>query len=60
MKILTSLTIVLTIPTIIGGLFGMNVKLPFSNREDAFWWIFIITLGLCVFVIRKLKKRNLL
>ncbi|MHC5227003.1 magnesium transporter CorA family protein [Enterococcus sp. LJL99] len=60
MKILTSLTIVLTIPTIIGGLFGMNVKLPFSNREDAFWWIFIITLGLCIFVIRKLKKRNLL
>lgn len=60
MKILTSLTIVLTIPTIIGGLFGMNVKLPFSNREDAFWWIFIITLGLCIFVIHKLKKRNLL
>lgn len=60
MKILTSLTIVLTIPTIIGGLFGMNVKLPFANREDAFWWIFIITLALCIFVIHKLKKRNLL
>ncbi|ALS37276.1 magnesium transporter CorA family protein [Enterococcus rotai] len=60
MKILTSLTIVLTIPTIIGGIFGMNVKLPFANREDAFFWIFIITTGTCIFVIRRLKKRNLL
>lgn len=60
MKILTSLTIVLTIPTIIGGIYGMNVKLPFANREDAFWWLFIITVGTCTFVIRRLKKRNLL
>lgn len=60
MKILTSLTIVLTIPTIMGGIFGMNVKLPFANREDAFFWIFIITASLCIFVIYRLKKRNLL
>ncbi|MGX7352734.1 hypothetical protein RU97_GL002499 [Enterococcus canis] len=60
MKILTSLTIVLTIPTIIGGVFGMNVKLPFANREDAFWWIFILTTILCVLAIRTLKKKNLL
>lgn len=60
MKILTSLTIVLTIPTIIGGIFGMNVKLPFANREDAFFWIFIITTATCIFVIHRLKKRNLL
>lgn len=60
MKILTSLTIVLTIPTIMGGIFGMNVKLPFANRADAFFWIFIITTALCLFVIHRLKKRNLL
>lgn len=60
MKILTSLTIVLTIPTIIGGVYGMNVKLPFANREDAFLWIFLITSFLCGAVIYFLKKRNLL
>ncbi|WP_321385281.1 magnesium transporter CorA family protein [uncultured Enterococcus sp.] len=60
MKILTSLTIVLTIPTIIGGIYGMNVKLPFANREDAFLWIFFITSFLCGAVIYFLKKRNLL
>ncbi|GGC98548.1 magnesium transporter CorA family protein [Enterococcus wangshanyuanii] len=60
MKILTSLTIVLTIPTIIGGVFGMNVKLPFANREDAFFWIAVVTTATCIFVIYRLKKRNLL
>lgn len=60
MKILTSLTIVLTIPTIMGGIFGMNVKLPFANREDAFWWIFAITAVICLVSIRALKKKSLL
>lgn len=60
MKILTSLTIVLTIPTIIGGIYGMNVKLPLAERSDAFFWIFIITAFLCVGVIRYLKKKHLL
>lgn len=60
MKILTSLTIVLTIPTIIGGIFGMNVTLPFANREDAFLWIFVITTSICIFTIYRLKKKNLL
>lgn len=60
MKILTSLTVVLTIPTIMGGIYGMNVKLPFADKEYAFWGISIFTLILCVWVIRKLRKNNLL
>ena len=60
MKILTSLTIVLTIPTIIGGIFGMNVSLPFSESKFAFFFISIITLLLCGIAIRYLKKNNLL
>ncbi|MGC6767214.1 magnesium transporter CorA family protein [Enterococcus sp. LJL128] len=60
MKVLTSLTVVLTIPTIIGGVYGMNVKLPFANREDAFFWIFLVTFGLCGLVIYYLRKKNLL
>ncbi|MGM0123689.1 magnesium transporter [Enterococcus sp. AZ194] len=60
MKILTSLTIVLTIPTIIGGLYGMNVKLPLAERSDAFFWIFILTAIICIGVIRYLKKKHLL
>ncbi len=37
MKTLTVLTLVLTIPMMIGGFFGMNFILPFS-QEEGFWW----------------------
>ncbi|WP_122645339.1 magnesium transporter CorA family protein [Enterococcus mediterraneensis] len=60
MKILTSLTIVLTIPTIIGGFYGMNVKLPFASRDDAFFLIAIGTLVFCYIAIYYLRKKNLL
>lgn len=60
MKILTSLTIVLTIPTIIGGLYGMNVSIPWAEHDDAFLFILLLTIALCVFAIVYLKKKNLL
>lgn len=60
MKILTSLTIVLTIPTIIGGIFGMNVALPLADHEFAFLIISLLTFVLCVLAIGYLKKKNLL
>jgi magnesium transporter len=40
-KILTTLTIVLTIPTIVGSLFGMNVKVPFADNPFGFLIILI-------------------
>lgn len=42
-KMLTSITIVLTIPMIITGLYGMNVALPFSDNAWAFWIIILFT-----------------
>ena len=36
MKLLTSLTIILSIPTIVASFFGMNVKVPFQNYTHAF------------------------
>ena len=36
-KLFTSLTVILTIPTIIASLYGMNVGLPFANNPNAFW-----------------------
>lgn len=60
MKFLTSLTLVLTIPTIIGGIYGMNVTLPFEDSKIAFWLIALITASLCITAITILKKKNLL
>lgn len=45
MKILTLITIIMTIPTIIASLWGMNVAgLPFADTPFGFW----IILGICI------------
>ena len=41
MKTLTSLTIILSIPTMIFSLFGMNVPLPFMHNPQALTYILI-------------------
>lgn len=46
-KRLTSIAIFLSIPTIIGGLYGMNIALPFNNHPHAF----TIVLGIIATVI---------
>lgn len=39
MRILTIVTVVMTVPTVVAGLFGMNVVLPNSGTIADFWWI---------------------
>jgi magnesium transporter len=39
MKVLTSLTVVMTIPTIFGSLWGMNVQVPFGDSAIGFWLV---------------------
>jgi magnesium transporter len=60
MKILTSITIVLAVPTIIASLFGMNVPLPWGDLPLAFIFIIIITIVLCAGVIVILIRKRLL
>ncbi|MEK7603040.1 MAG: magnesium transporter CorA family protein [Patescibacteria group bacterium] len=43
-KRLTSIAIFLSVPTVIGGLYGMNVVLPLSEHPQAFWIVFGIIL----------------
>ena len=54
-KLLTALTIILTVPTIIASFYGMNVPLPFADSPLAFFWtvgatIIISTFLLVVFI----------
>lgn len=44
MKFLTSFTIILSLPTIVASIYGMNVKLPFSDNEYAFGLIMMGTI----------------
>lgn len=43
MKILTSISLILMLPTLIASLYGMNVNLPLQNDPMAFWVIVAIT-----------------
>ena len=59
MKILTALSILLTVPTIVTGFFGMNMPLPFEH--DIYGWLF--TLGISIigwfglsFILRQILK----
>ena len=60
MKILTSITIVLAVPTIVASFFGMNVALPWGDFPLAFIFIIIITVVLCAGVIVILIRKRLL
>ncbi len=63
MKYLAAITIVMSIPTIISGLYGMNVEssgMPFANSFWGFAIVCAITLVICVITYIILKKRKML
>lgn len=57
-KLLTALTIILSLPTMIASLYGMNVKLPFADSPYAFIWVllFVATVGCVAFYIFQRKQ----
>jgi magnesium transporter len=59
MKVLTSVTLVMVIPEIMAGLFGMNVKLPLTELPYAFWVIIIMIIVFCVLLIILLNKNDM-
>ncbi|WP_017416692.1 magnesium transporter CorA family protein [Clostridium tunisiense] len=60
MKNLTSVTIVLAIPTLVSGLFGMNVGgVPFSNSLIGFGTVTSIVLFITIIVIIYLRRKDM-
>ena len=60
MKFLTSITIVLAIPTMISSFWGMNVKLPFENSPLGFIIMVLIAVVLTLVVTWWLKRKDML
>lgn len=60
MKVLTSISIILTIPTMVYGFWGINVPLPFEKLAYGFILVFLISLVISFFVWGWLKKRRLM
>ena len=60
MKFLTSITIVLAIPTMISSFWGMNVNLPFQNSPMGFAIMILIATITTLAVTWWLKKKDML
>lgn len=60
MKLLTIITIILSIPTLIASLWGMNVPVPFENYKLGFYIVLgiaiPITVGFALFLINKTRR----
>ena len=60
MKFLTSITIVLAVPTMISSFWGMNLGLPFQNNAFGFIIMISISIILTLLVTWWLKKKDML
>ena len=63
MKFLAAITIVLELPTMISGLYGMNLNpagMPFSGSPMGFFIVSAFSVAVCVIAVLILKKKNLL
>ena len=58
MKFLAGVTIVLMLPTIIAGIYGMNVGLPFAEASGAFIGLSLLCLGLMLAVSVLFAKKK--
>lgn len=59
MKILTSITIVMAVPTIIASFWGMNVPVPFAGFRFGFLFIILITGSISAIVTYILARKNM-
>lgn len=59
-KFLTTITIVMSIPNIVSGFYGMNVNgLPFANTPYSFLAVIMFTIGLSGLIAGILAKKNM-
>ena len=57
-KLLTALTIIISIPTVIASIYGMNVALPMQNKSYAFWMVMGWTAIACVVAVVLFRKNR--
>ena len=60
MKTLTSLTIIVAIPTLISGFWGMNVPVPFQNNPFGFLIVLVLSLVIALVTTFWLRKKEML
>ncbi len=58
LRILTVLTILLTVPLVIASLYGMNVNLPMQENPNAFFFILTFSVILLVSLVAFFRKKD--
>ena len=59
MKFLTSITLIISIPTMLASFYGMNVPLPGADYRYAYVVLLVAMVLLCLVCIRHLRNRGL-
>ena len=60
MKFLTTVTILLMIPTLIASIYGMNIDLPFQSDQNAFFMVMLFSVLLSLSGLLLFWRRQLL
>lgn len=60
MKVLTSLTLIIALPTMVSSFLGMNVTFPFNTGTMGFYVVILISIVITLLASWWLKKRNML
>jgi len=60
MKILTSLTVLISVPTLIASIWGMNVNLPFMANPNGFWILLGMSFVIASVAFIWLKKKDMI
>lgn len=60
MKVLASITLIMSIPTIISGFYGMNIHAHSLPMDDIWWFPFLISLVTMIVAWIILKKKDML
>ena len=60
MKLLTSITIIISIPTLIASLWGMNVEVPFEISKYGCWILCVFAILITAVTVILLNKKGLL
>ncbi|MBQ9245235.1 magnesium transporter CorA family protein [bacterium] len=59
MKFLAAITIIMSIPTMIGGLWGMNVPVPYGNNPFGFLIVVFIAVVTSIVVVFYFRKKGM-
>jgi magnesium transporter len=58
LKRLTSITIILSLPALVTGIYGMNVPIPYSNSHYAFYIPILLSIGISIVISWYFMKKK--